>query len=77
MYEIKILAHSASKKTVFASVTKQTGIFTSTIGVGSLALNIADLPAVGSIHSVDAKSITIESKLNKEGTKSFNWIVIN
>lgn len=77
MYEIKILAHSASKKTVFASVTKTTGIFTSQIGVGSLAVNTAELPAVGSLHSLSANSITIEAKLSKDGTKSFNWIVIN
>lgn len=78
MYSLKVIAHSASKKSVLATVTKSVGPFVSTIATGNLKLGEGQtLPDVGTIIDLPAGTIvnTIESPVEGED-KTFTWLSI-
>ena len=78
MLKLKVLHISASRKSALVSVSKEVGIFTSTVATGNLKITEgATMPEVGSVIELPAgtKVSTIESPIEGE-EKSFTWVVL-
>lgn len=75
MYSIKIIAHSASGKSVLASVSKKSGIFKSEVAVGSIRVEDAELPEVGTVMPLDGVTKVSIRQSFVEG-KEFTWLVL-
>lgn len=74
MYTLKVIALSASKKSVLASVIRKVGAFASEIAVGSIRLS--EDVEVGSEHKLDGiTSVTTRESIAEDGTV-FNWLVL-
>lgn len=78
MYSLKVIAHSASGKSIFASVTKQSGMFKSIIATGNIAVvDGNELPKVGDIIALDGVSkVSVRTQVSDENQKEFNWLVL-
>ena len=76
MYSLKVLSISKSGKSVFATVTKVAGIFSSTIATGSIKLDDgAAAPEVGSIIKLDGVTKVSTVPTEVDG-KEFIWLVL-
>lgn len=76
MYSLKVIAHSASGKSILASVSKKVGIFKSEVAVGTIKVEDAELPAVGSVIELPGISkVSTRVSVTDEG-KEFNWLVL-
>lgn len=79
MYQLKVIAHSASGKSVLATVSKKVGVFTSVVASGNLKVDEGEtIPEVGSIIELPAgtKVSTVESPV-ENSDKSFTWLVLD
>lgn len=77
MYTLKVIAHSASKKSILASVSKKSGMFTSVVATGNIKVDNTELPAVGSVHELPGVTkVTISTSIAEENSKEFNWLVL-
>ncbi len=76
MYSLKVIAHSASGKSILASVSKKVGIFKSEVAVGSIKVEDAELPAIGNIIELTGVTkVSTRSSVLEDG-KEFNWLVL-
>jgi hypothetical protein len=77
-YSLKVIAHSASKKSILASISKKSGIFTSIIATGNIAIDSSELPAIGTTHMLEGiTSVSTKVSTTEDGSKSFDWLVLN
>ncbi len=77
MFKIKVLAHSASGKSVLASVTKKVGPFISEVAVGAIRTEDGNVPAVGAeLDLPGIVSATTRQSVTEDGT-IFNWLVLS
>lgn len=76
MFKIKVIAHSASGKSVLASVTKKIGPFISEVAVGAIRCE-DDVPVVGAeLELPGVTSATTRQSVAEDGT-IFNWLVLS
>jgi hypothetical protein len=78
MYSLKVIAHSASKKSILATVSKQVGIFSSVIATGNIAVpNVDELPAIGSTNQLPGiTKVSVNTQVIPDSDKNFNWLVL-
>lgn len=76
MYSLKVIAHSASGKSILASVSKKVGIFANKI-VGNIAIAEGEeIPAVGSVVELEGvRKVTTRESVTEAGD-IFNWLVL-
>lgn len=81
-YQIKVIAHSASGKSILGVVSKKAGIFTSEVATGSIKLEVGtELPAVGTVIPLDGiTKVTTRTELSEatadRASKEFTWLVL-
>ncbi len=76
MYELKVIAHSASKKSVLASITKKIGLFASSV-IGNIAIAEGEeIPAVGSLIPLEGVTKVTTRESIAENGEVFNWLVL-
>lgn len=77
MYQLTVIAHSASKKSILASVAKTSGMFTGAGLVGNIKIDNAELPAIGTKHELNGiTKVTLQQSISEENGKEFNWLVL-
>jgi hypothetical protein len=77
MFTLRVLAISASKKSVLAVVNRPVGIFNAAVATGSIALTEgAAIPSVGSEFPLEGiTSVKTRESIAEDGTV-FNWLVL-
>lgn len=77
MYSLKVIAHSASKKSILASVSKKTGMFVSIVATGNIRIDNTELPPIGSVHELPTiTKVSVEVTTAEENGQNFNWLVL-
>lgn len=77
MYSIKVIAHSASGKSVLASVSKKIGLFTSEIATGSIKVDTLEGLDVGTVMVLDAVTkVSTRTSFAEDNGKEFVWLVL-
>lgn len=77
MYTLKVIAHSASKKSILASVSKKSGMFSSVVATGNIKVDTTELPEVGSLHNLEGiTKVSTRVSTSEENAKEFDWLVL-
>lgn len=77
MYSLKVIAHSASGKSVLASVSKKIGLFTSEIATGSIKVDSLDeLPIGTSMQLEGVTKVSTRTSFAENNAKEFIWLVL-
>lgn len=76
MYSLKVLAHSASGKSVLVSVSKKVGIFRSVIAEGNLRVEEGEtLPEVGAVINLEGiTSVSTRESIDETSGRIFTWV---
>lgn len=76
MYTIKVIAHSASGKSILGAVSKKIGCFKSEVTTGSIKVEDIELPAVGAILELPGVTKVSTRISYAEDNKEFTWLVM-
>lgn len=77
MYSLKVIAHSASKKSVLAVVSKKSGMFVSVVATGNIKIDSTELPAIGSVHELpEITKVSVTVSTSDDNGQNFNWLVL-
>lgn len=78
MYSLKVIAHSASGKSILATLSKKRGIFQSQLATGNVSIpNVEDMPAVGEVIELGADcKWSTRTSIAEQGGQEFVWLAL-